>query len=865
LAESLLITGPPASGKSRIALNHFLAEPNALLLTPTATMAEHIRNELARALVPVRPSRVITLAQFLDRVGAPKAVSKATLHGMVERALDQLQIPHFRAVTEFRGFRNAIAALLEEVETSALPGDLARVSDEVKKALAARSVALRNARLRAVAESTCELPPLIVVDGFFTLSNAELALIESLVARTRFVVTMPDWPGTASARNRLLAAGFSELRMERAHRTPALEAFAAPTLEQEAEEIARRILVEVAKGRAFREIGIVLRVREPYAAALATTLARFGIPARFYFADSLGTHPAVAFLAGIVRAMLGGWRHDALLTLFRMPISGIGATPEGDRFDFEFREMLPGRGIPLRARLREIPPKLEALLDAFSAMHPWLQDRVDPAEWAARLKTLRALIPSPVLSEDVTPQQLQGWSSTAAALDAFDAVLDEAATGFASDGEIALAEFWRQIETALELTDIRAHDRRRDVVHVLDVFEARQWELPAVFVCGMVERHFPQYHREDALLDDASRRRAGIETSIDLQREERSLFQLATLRATEQTILSYSRYDERGEATLPSFFLAGMNVGSCELRIRPRPTRSVAAVGSASLHDSALLRSLAGVHRTLSPSSIERFLQCPFQFFAERTLKLHLRPPAPRDRLTVLVQGNLIHDAIAALEEMPLLGATILDQVITPVAKRLRIPGGYRAEAVRLEMLRNLTAFLAAGSASPDRRRWPARVEQKFNLELTPELTVRGRIDRLEMGPDGEALVIDYKYSAANKIKERVKDQDRGDVVQAGLYLLAAVKQFQLMPAGMLYCGLRKDVEWGGWHLPIAGLEKIGESCTPARLEELTRAAEAKALEVFASITSGDIAVRPADEKKCDWCDYRDICRVETR
>ncbi len=123
--------------------------------------------------------------------------------------------------------------------------------------------------------------------------------------------------------------------------------------------------------------------------------------------------------------------------------------------------------------------------------------------------------------------------------------------------------------------------------------------------------------------------------------------------------------------------------------------------------------------------------------------------------------------------------------------------------------------------------------------------------------------MIDYKYSAANKIRERVKDQDKGDVVQAGLYLLAAVKQFGLAPAGMLYCGLRKDVEWGGWHLPLPGLEKIGESCTVARLEELTAAAQQKALDVFASITSGDIEVRPADEKKCAWCDYRDMCRVE--
>ena len=111
-------------------------------------------------------------------------------------------------------------------------------------------------------------------------------------------------------------------------------------------------------------MGIVLRTREPYAPALATTLARFGIPTRLYFADPLTSYSVVDFLGGIVRAMLGGWDHSDLLTLIRMPISGIGATAEGDRFDFEFRELLPGRGLPLRARFREIPSAVEAFSTA---------------------------------------------------------------------------------------------------------------------------------------------------------------------------------------------------------------------------------------------------------------------------------------------------------------------------------------------------------------------------------------------------------------------------------------------------------------------------------------------------------------------
>ena len=147
--------------------------------------------------------------------------------------------------------------------------------------------------------------------------------------------------------------------------------------------------------------------------------------------------------------------------------------------------------------------------------------------------------------------------------------------------------------------------------------------------------------------------------------------------------------------------------------MRPRPSRSVPGLinGSNGSNGSSapdnrpitnpeLLERLATGHRTLSPSAIERFLQCPFQFFADRSLRLRPRPAAPRDRLDMLVQGSIIHAAIAALEEMPLLGAAVFDQEFAAEIARLRIPAGYRTEAVRLEMLRNFTAFLADESVT---------------------------------------------------------------------------------------------------------------------------------------------------------------------
>ena len=236
----------------------------------------------------------------------------------------------------------------------------------------------------------------------------------------------------------------------------------------------------------------------------------------------------------------------------------------------------------------------------------------------------------------------------------------------------------------------------------------------------------------------------------------------------------------------------------------------------------------------------------------------------PRDRLDLLVQGSRY--CIALLPEMrtraPLLGSAILDGIFEEECARLRVPEGYRTEAVRLELTRHFAGFLE--DTQFGLTGWPTRVEEQFKYPLNPLVSITGRIDRLDVGPANQALVIDYKYSAGNKIRERVEDTGSGHLVQGGLYLAAAARAFRLDPAGMLFCGLKKDVTWDGWHVSIPGLHSLGTLSTREFIDALINDAESAAVRVHESIMSGDIAVRPSDPLKCRWCDYADICRVES-
>ena len=450
-------------------------------------MAEHLRHQFARGGLAVRPSQVTTFAGFLE-TRAPAAASKFLLHFAIDQALAKLGPGRFTEVARYRGFRESIARLIEEAPPENVPADLENIFREVHRILAAKGTALRSRQLDAAAKNPGDLPRHIVFDGFFSFSRAELNLIAALAERTAVTVTLPDWPGSAAAFRDLLSRGFNQLRYGEVHRHAATISFAAPSAEREVEEIARRILDETYRGKLFREIGIVVRVKTPYTPLIGTVLTRFGIPFRSYFANPLIEDPSVAYLAGVVRALLGGWDHQELLAALRL--GGID-----DHFDFELRKLLPGKGLPIRGI--DDPPEM---VQSLAEIDSWRRDSVESQEWANRLKSRIHL-------------------------DKFDEVVDDIAAAI-GPGAVTLEKFWREVETALAVEVFRIPDHRRNVVHVMDVFEARQWELPVVFVCGLAEGHFPQHYREDPLLK--------LTTAAEWQEREQYLLEFATTRATEK-------------------------------------------------------------------------------------------------------------------------------------------------------------------------------------------------------------------------------------------------------------------------------------------------------------------------------------------
>ena len=420
----MLLVGPPGSGKThRVleAVRERLRRGHAgfRLIVPTATMAEHLRNTLAREGFAFRPSARSprSLASSSRGCADRQTLSAARLDVLIGDALRTLAPGAFRAVAELAGFRAAMAETIEELSSAGYSaGQLPiRAGDagwargrgspvglrrgRTRRRRSRAGAAWRTAPNRRGPNSRTRSRPIsteVFFDGFFSFVDPELAIVSALHQSARITLTLPDWQGAESSRSRLRSMGIEEERCERIRQRPEMVLVKAQTQDQEVEEIAARIVELVARGCAFRDFGVVVRKSDPYVPALRATLERFGIPARYYFSEPLEGHSLVRYYAALVEAAVAGWDHQRTLEALRMTPGGLAGRAETDRFDFDVRAQLPGRGLAgLRMLARD--PRLRARIESLKALDLWRTRPAAPAEWGERFATLARLSEAPEL------------------------------------------------------------------------------------------------------------------------------------------------------------------------------------------------------------------------------------------------------------------------------------------------------------------------------------------------------------------------------------------------------------------------------------------------------------------------------------
>ncbi len=916
----MLLIGPPGSGKTHFVLEQIEAAvregrgDEARLVVPTVSMARHTLHTLARRGTAVAADMVTTLADFTARL-TPEArePSPALSAWLIEQAITDSGRAEFRTLGDMAGPAAAAGRTMREFWAAGC--DAAQVaplcSSPAQQAFADvfRRYEQRLAELNLVSPwgrfqlaaagiRTGTLGTLreAYFDGFFHLTAGERALIQA-VADTieKPVVTLIEDPRPA-------LKGFSIRRLEKVRRpsiTPSVSEAATPT--HEIEEIARAILSNSASGgsksradgggTSFSGYGVVLRSPEAYAPILRRVFERFGIPFRLRRAEPLSVHAAVRFLPALLQAAREGFPAEKTLMALRHPACAAGDPDDLDAFDFAVRRNLPGHGLNFLEQHAKPFPSVAKRLVALRETAAWPRESLPPPEWAERVFEFHRDWSRPPEVGDGAAEEIPqpaaydcvlAWRAAARAVTAFRAAAEEAAVllSVSGEGKTTFSAYLRALEFVLRRTSVSAPDNRRDVVQVLSIFEARQWELPVVFVPGLVEGQFPRRAERDLFFNEADRerlRRGGIplRSADDREAEERLLFRVASTRAREKLFLSHARLDEQSRPLLRSFFLETAKENDRALapvRLREQALK-YAVPSSTHIRFPELRQWIVAKHESFSPTSLERFLQCPFQYFADRTLRLKEAPRAPEDRLDALVEGNIVHRAMAIWSEdrtRPIL--EILREVFELELNQNRIPKTFRTLAALYRIEDDLERFCAERTAGgiPGATRQGYEVDFDYLAERDDgdDLLIRGRVDRYEILGEEYAFVVDYKYSGEQQIRGLVQGHDQGHKVQGSLYLLGLEKQLGLRPAGMQFWGLRGKTTRRGWvvegRVPEEFIQPTDSKVTENNFRGILNQGLERALDAMDEIRDGRVEVAPRDREECNSrCHFRDLCRIQ--
>src|SRR5918995_3824611 len=347
---------------------------------------------------------------------------------------------------------------------------------------------------------------------------------------------------------------------------------------------------------------------------------------------------------------------------------------------------------------------------------------------------------------------------------------------------------------------------RNDAVAVLSVNAAKGQEFDLVIVAGCLEGALPSTAHPQGLfeawrLDGDPGPVARAEALLDAERRR---FTLAASRARDRVVFTASRVDGRGE---PSRFLRELGL---ELAADP-PAPDAAPLGS--LEAAGTLRRVAGdrdrpaAERLAAATTLAAIPGVdPATWWWRRDYTVDPEPIAAEGRLRTsysrigtyedchlryffgsvaglddrssyqMAFGRLMH----TIFELAAKGEIANEPDDLKAAYRQRFnPAWFPSRAIAYQYWRDGMGMLELwhrGEADAARR--ALRFEVGFEMEVGDHL-VRGRIDRVDRGPDDGIILLDYKTA-----RYPASEEDAERSLQLAIYYLAALRDPELAALG---------------------------------------------------------------------------------
>jgi ATP-dependent helicase/DNAse subunit B len=364
----------------------------------------------------------------------------------------------------------------------------------------------------------------------------------------------------------------------------------APGVVGEVRLVARQIKSLLLEGQRAEHILVTMRDVLPYADLVREVFDEYGIPLDVEGAEPLIRNPVVATLLRALRLPDDEWPFAAVTALLRSDyfrpdwteshgrpnlaqhaevlLRLLGEPRHRDAYLEAVRRWAesPPPGLEdeeaeesRRRRKHELAQSCRPFLERF--FHTW--DRLPvKAGLVEHIDGLRRLADDLgiVRAAVERPRDAAAWQRFSDELECWRR-LDEALHG--PERLLDRREFYRRLLALAGQAGLARTPRGPGRVRVLSAELVRGLEAPYLFVLGLGERSFPRLTAPEPIFDEAERqalRQAGLDLAGagDRLPDEMLLFYQVVTRARRRLVLSYPAVDERGQALLPSSFLAAL-------------------------------------------------------------------------------------------------------------------------------------------------------------------------------------------------------------------------------------------------------------------------------------------------------------------
>ena len=397
------------------------------------------------------------------------------------------------------------------------------------------------------------------------------------------------------------------------------------------------------------------------------------------------------------------------------------------------------------------------------------------AHWVKRSKNADLIqFFEEILRESGLLQQILSSEDAQDKLDVLDGFFEELRAIITTNPGANLSDFFSYLDT------VKTHNiyikkkktgGREGKVRLMTAHRSKGLEFEYVYVINAVNGKWGNKRRPELmkLLPEVySLIERDDSLELDKNDDERRLFYVALTRAKKHAILTYSREAEDGREMLPTQFIGEIDQDLISV-IDPAEVEKEFEIKrgeilnterkkqSRSLKDQAFVKELF-LKQGMSVSALNNYLSCPWKYFYRNLIRL------PEPVMPHLMYGTAMHDTLEQLfKKLRFEEKFDKKDVINYFKKQIETHPFLEEDKIRYGE-RGEKALSGWYDEYGDR--WIANTLTEFairGIELTPEIRLTGKLDKLEMLSEREVNVVDYKTGkpkTRNQILGKTKSGD---------------------------------------------------------------------------------------------------------